>query len=154
MAPTLQRETPLSTHRRRMGPMTTALAGFVAGVAFWHLVGFWGFISTVVHKPERPRAQSELAIDGDVGNAQTLPVRSRAAQTIDATIAACSSLVLSRDTSDIRVLPCPVNAQRLPDGGGTTRGDLEPLRKTAARRAPAVATWSATINETTTAKPR
>jgi hypothetical protein len=140
--------------RRRIGPIASALAGFAAGVTFWHLVGFWGFISTVVHKPERPvRAQADLAIDGDVGTALTLPVR-RAAQTVDASVAACSSLVLGRETNDIRVLPCPVNAQPLPDGGGATRGDLEAVRKAAARRAPAVATWSATIFETTVAKPR
>lgn len=138
--------------RRPRGRFFFALAGFGLGVAFWHAVGFWDFVSTVVYKPDRyVRAPIEIQIGAGESATASFAAPLRATPPV----AGCSSLVLSRESSgEVRVLPCPVNAPELRDGNGATRGDLQPVRSASGPHVPAVATWSATITEQGAAKPR
>ena len=67
-----------SSDRRRA--WLWALLGFLVGVAFWHLIGFWGFVAQIVLPPvTEPRSSASAnppnGIDPASSNALLLPAR-------------------------------------------------------------------------------
>lgn len=72
-----------------------ALAGFVIGAGFWHLVGFWSFMSGVVLQgPEQRIVLPKLG-----------PAGTR--------IANCSAFAINRRTGAATTEPCPRGDRRL-----------------------------------------
>ena len=47
--------------RRPIAAWLWAAIGFGMGVAFWHFIGFWGFVSDVVHPPTKTAYTTEAA---------------------------------------------------------------------------------------------
>ena len=94
-----------------------AVLGFLIGAAFWHVVGFWGFVREVtLHGPvAEPRAV-----------AQTGP--------------ACSALLLDRDTRRVQQTTCPPEAHQLVENVGEGKGDFAGGQRMAARKR-----WSVTV---------
>lgn len=88
-----------------------ALAGFIIGAVFWHFVGFWTFVSTVVLKgadePHHIHAVEYIfrRSAGPVAN--------------------CTTLVLDRTSGGTRAEPCA--GARALEARDTGRGDLASL---------------------------
>src|SRR5262245_1448017 len=102
-------------------------AGFLAGAAFWHFVGFWSFISAVVlggPDPERelftarplPVVSTHV---GPNGIASAPPVTGKAR-----TGSACIALALDRASGETRRVPCETAAPALPHVPTAGREDL------------------------------
>jgi hypothetical protein len=85
-------------------PIAWGLGGFLIGAIFWHLIGFWGFLSTVVLKgPET--AVSEVVWQ------QPVMVARQAIR--PATLPNCTVLVLNRSTGLTSGVPCPEHVPML-----------------------------------------
>jgi hypothetical protein len=86
-------------------PIAWGLGGFLIGAIFWHLIGFWGFLSTVVLKgPET--AVSEVVWQQPVMVARQQAIR-------PATLPNCTVLVLNRSTGLTSGVPCPEHVPML-----------------------------------------
>jgi hypothetical protein len=75
----------------RMAPLVWAVGGFLIGAMFWHLIGVWGFLDTVVLK--------------GTGNPVSVVARQHIAQ--PAALPNCTMLVLNRSTGLTSSVPCP-----------------------------------------------
>ena len=88
----------------RYGNLLWALIGFLVGAAFWHFVGFWGFVSDVVLKGRpgdfRPILQSGLD---------------------------CTELVLDRASRTTSARACGADAKVLREAGAGSRTDFARL---------------------------
>ena len=72
----------------RAAPFIWGFGGFLIGAAFWHLIGFWGFLSTVVLKGPEPQV-SVVARQAD-----------------PAMLRNCTDLALNRSTGQTYAVPC------------------------------------------------
>ena len=104
--------------------------GFVLGAPFWHLIGFWGFLTTtapIAADADRARATSEASVAARPNRAATSPLRSahpgRKGQAHLA-LAGCTALVLDRASGATLPAGCKANAPALADGVAAVRGDL------------------------------
>ncbi|MDX2288955.1 MAG: hypothetical protein NW217_09065 [Hyphomicrobiaceae bacterium] len=133
----------------RSGPSPSALGwsvlGFVAGIAFWHAVGFWGFVQEAVFSGPRlqvgpsvaashvdeaalasssrsPRAVSDISTGSLPGNTPA-DARSHEKREPPPAIAhQCASLELDRSTGSVRAHHCAATVPPLA-AGTATRGD-------------------------------
>lgn len=103
----------IETDRISIGHVAALLAGFVVGAVFWHFVGFWDFVSTLVYAPP----QSAL-----VQQAPVAPVENRAALSVS--YANCASLILDRTSGLTSVGPCRSQIFGRVEYTGSSRGDL------------------------------
>lgn len=124
--------------------IASGLLGFVAGVVFWHFVGFWSFVSAVVFNQDRePVHVAESQRDDRLGKPPTtvfggIPGSHASAQT------GCTTLRLDRGTGRTSPIPCEATANE--DQAAATPRDFGDLANPPAR-APHVAGWAATIRE-------
>jgi hypothetical protein len=80
-------------------PIAWGLGGFLIGAIFWHLIGFWGFLSAVVLKGP------ETAVSVVTRQQPVMVARQEGIQ--PATLPNCTVLVLDRSTGLTSAVPCP-----------------------------------------------
>ena len=106
------------------------LLGFLAGAPFWHLIGFWGYLTATVpgsQQADKTRSIQEAAAPRDVRPAAS---PARATQPgLKAPPAAlvmnnCTALVLDRTTGATLLAACKAQAPILAEGSLKLRGDL------------------------------
>jgi hypothetical protein len=101
--------------------------GFLAGAPFWHLIGFWGYLTGTVpslQTAERPRAVQEA---GNTPRASASPARATQPgrkATVAAVMNNCTALVLDRSTGATLTAACKALAPVLAEGTVKARGDL------------------------------
>lgn len=149
---------PRGVRRRWWLPWWTGVAGFVLGVLFWHLVGFWSFVSEVAFNGDDPKSPSRLidleaarsvrasaeaveaarpaaetsATTGNVANAD--PADGGASDSLS-DLLQCSEARRPADNGDTDVLACPPLRRRLPFTRQTaTRADRQMDAREAAER--------------------
>jgi hypothetical protein len=99
-----------------VAPILWASGGFVAGVAFWHLVGFWSFVSTaVVADREVPKSASAVP-----SSPRSIPLETGSVQRPSA---GCVSLALNRAKGETRPVPCATGLFHHVDAGLGMKGD-------------------------------
>lgn len=112
----------------------SALLGFVTGAVFWHSIGFWSFVSTVVLKgPEdeitspvretqtAARVPVHLRPTGSIGPVRpTVGGKSGAAKSY----LTCSLAVADDIGGEANVVPCPVGTIAAPTKPLARKGDL------------------------------
>ncbi len=116
--------TRTSVPARRLGlasKLAWCTAGFLIGAAFWHVIGFWSFISYVVLGGPGPQAT--------FASARPLAVASIDQVRTSATPAtgsrpSCITLALDRATGRTRREPCDATAPPLPHVAASPREDL------------------------------
>lgn len=110
--------------------------GFMAGMAAWHAVGFWGFVSdTVLNGPDRGSqisshmpATPTASIPGSI---KTTPVKSMqvdqittgSLQTFSPRAGACMALTRDLMTGETSAVACDGDTQPMRDAGRRRRGD-------------------------------
>jgi len=127
--------------------------GFASGIVFWHFVGFWSFVSDVVFKaepsasyaaypreqaPSADRRKPQTTVYGGIPAAEPSQAR------------ACTRLRLDRNTARTTALPCdepPLPVAGAPVARRWSQAPPAPDRAREARRAPAVAGWSTSVQE-------
>jgi hypothetical protein len=117
-------------------PAAWCLAGFLSGIVFWHLVGFWGFVAHIVLKGE-DRAPAAAAIAPRAAGRHALPLSDPAAR--------CVALRLSRSGGAVEAGPCASHSPLVRAGPLARRGDR------ALPHVPAVAGWSTQVRPPTDA---
>mgnify|MGYP000196764827 CR=1 FL=1 len=133
----------------------TGLAGFVAGAVFWHMVGFWSFVSQVVYNQDEAKSPSRLVNlegakavsaaggsllanarppagnttigDGVVASADARQAASPAQPASDVLheLLQCSQVRRVSGTGEVAVSACAPLARRLPNGQLASRGDRQ-----------------------------
>ena len=61
--PAVKRAPKPAAANRRLLPVIWLIVGFVGGIGFWHLIGFWSFVSTIVYKEERPTVHESIGME-------------------------------------------------------------------------------------------
>jgi len=98
--------------------------GFVAGVIFWHAVGFWSFVSEVVLDREGPAIFARVAATRPEAPLQPeLPI----IYLVDP--ASCTALELDRSANRTAVRPCPRQGLALRLESSGDREDLALLTR-------------------------
>jgi hypothetical protein len=103
------------------------LLGFLAGAPFWHLIGFWGYVTGTVsglQTAERPRAVQEAANASRVSTSPARATQPGRKPTTAAVMTHCTALVLDRSTGATLTAACKALAPVLAEGTTKTRGDL------------------------------
>ena len=101
--------------------------GFLAGAPFWHLIGFWGYLTGTVQSlqtAERPRVVQEAA---NVPRASASPARATQPgrkPTAAAVMNNCTALVMDRSTGATLTAACKALAPVLAEATAKPRGDL------------------------------
>ena len=131
------RELDRSAGNRR-STILWGLFGFLMGAVFWHVVGFWDFVTNVVQKRDRPptvfeRALSSTLVGSEDGEIQAiaeqvLAEREHRAQTVAQT---CTTLTLDRADGRTSAYPCMVIIRNVPGDADAASGTG--LKATAAR---------------------
>lgn len=80
-----------------------AVAGFLCGAVFWHMVGFWDFVGGLVHRGPTGSQRLEAAMTAGT---------------------ACTTLALDRTSGLTRAEPCPAMIAVLPESRRNYRGSL------------------------------
>jgi hypothetical protein len=101
-----------------IGGLGWSVLGFVAGAIFWHFVGFWGFVSSVVFA-------NNQATGPDVAVAQRAPVIvvSQPVSTGATGSSHCSTVSRDRSTGVTSVRPCDGDPPTLPQDAYQGRQD-------------------------------
>lgn len=122
-----------------MSPLVWTAAGFVCGIVFWHIVGFWSFVGKVVFKgghetavtAEHP-SKPDLTVDGGSRARMAMPA------------AKCVELRLDRSTARVLTERCrDATAPMIKAGPVAGRGDIALPRLQ--MHVPAVAGWSTQV---------
>jgi hypothetical protein len=107
----------LSNNRPRTGlagKLAWSAAGFLIGAAFWHVIGFWSFVSYVVlGNPDSGAYLASSARIVSIAAADQAPARPT-----------CITLALDRATGHTRPEPCEATALALPHVAASAREDL------------------------------
>ena len=127
--------------QRRWHSLASGLVGFAVGALFWHMIGFWGFVTTVVLKgpiddrvrtaaePPLPVVSRELRPSLSWSRA---PARSpKAPQLVQVMPESCSSLHLDRTVGTTSLIECVATDRPLPEGSAGARGDFLAIAKSA-----------------------
>jgi hypothetical protein len=118
---------PLPVSQRRTGiagKLAWCAAGFLIGAAFWHVVGFWSFISYVVLGGPDGSANFVSPQIVSVASADQAPAPPALAAKGRP---ACITLALDRATGETRPEPCEASALALPHIAASAREDLASL---------------------------
>jgi hypothetical protein len=100
--------------------------GFLVGAAFWHLVGFWSFVSYAVLGGPISGGYGASARPAAVASTDQAPALYTPAS---GTRASCIALVLDRTTGQTRPEPCAPATVALPHVEASGREDLAMLRE-------------------------
>ena len=93
-------------------------SGFVAGVAFWHLVGFWSLVSTaVVADRDGPKSRASIA-----SRDRTTPDLLETGSVVRPN-SGCVTLALDRLNSTTRAVPCTTHLFHHGNAGNGGKGD-------------------------------
>lgn len=92
-----------------IGGLGWSVLGFVAGAIFWHFVGFWGFVSSVVFADNQTTAP-------DMTLVQRAPaiVASQVVSTDAIDVSHCTAVSRDRNTGITSARPCNGNHPDLP----------------------------------------
>jgi hypothetical protein len=101
-APTMTRAERAWQSARSL-PAAWCAVGFLAGAIFWHLVGFWGFVSDAVFRGGVSNT-SEIAA-AEPGTTQKTTRR----LVVSTKQASCAMLALDRITGETTAGPCPAD---------------------------------------------
>ncbi|OYW56455.1 MAG: hypothetical protein B7Y80_06610 [Hyphomicrobium sp. 32-62-53] len=93
-------------------------AGFVAGVVFWHLIGFWSIVSVAV-LGTGPQVSVPTTVV--TGRRHPPPVETGS---LPARASPCTALTLNRRTGETRSAMCPAATFHHINGGLGTKDDL------------------------------
>jgi hypothetical protein len=95
--------------------------GFVAGIAFWHAIGFWSLVNAAVF------GSDTVPASGTASSAFQRPVAISSLETgtLGAPRTACVALALNRMHGETRAMPCFAIAQQPADGGTGRKSDRE-----------------------------
>ncbi len=118
---------------RRTPPAISAALGFVAGVVFWHFVGFWDFLSDTLLVPNRGATTAQLSSgDGRAAPAGTRRATSGTvvAGTTASAVPGCSTLLIDRKTGATATVPCPADFIVIAGPRRVDRGDLDKSAQT------------------------
>ena len=149
-----QQQRATSQHRGSRHKVLYGIAGFLIGIVFWHMVGFWSFVTEVVLAPPSDRTYSSAAvrmpvqITNNTNNIETGSIKkvsvagntSKAQSTVTGDITQpieqpaiknCSALQLDRRSGVIRTTPCPTAGPQPRNGKGLGRQDLAMLKAAA-----------------------
>lgn len=106
-------------HLDSIGGLGWSVIGFVGGAVFWHFVGFWGFMSSVV------LADGPLpAAERPVLSSAPFQARSQWVQVAEAGAPRCTRLALDRSTGLTVALPCDAHHPPLRADAFQGREDL------------------------------
>jgi hypothetical protein len=86
-------------------PIAWGLGGFLIGAIFWHLIGFWSFLSAVVLKGP------DTTMSVVIRQQPVIVARQQAVR--PATLPNCTVLVLDRSTGLTSGVPCPEHVPML-----------------------------------------
>lgn len=102
---------------RALPPLLWAGGGFVAGVVFWHVIGFWSIVSVAV-LGTGPQA----VVPRDTVAGRALP---RAIETgsLPSRASPCTALTLNRQTGETRSAMCRTGTFHHTNGGLGTKED-------------------------------
>jgi hypothetical protein len=120
-----------------LGSLTFAVLGFLVGAGFWHVVGFWGFVSDVVLR--LPPAEERLAFAPYVSAAGPDAGREIGAPpqqgpiivtppVLDRPLEGCANLVLDRTTGHTHLGVCNEPSEGRPADSAAEREDLTLVR--------------------------
>lgn len=112
-------EAPASASR--LATVGWGFLGFIVGAAFWHFIGFWGFVSDVVLKghPNDERVIAQTGHD-------------------------CVELAIDRKTGAVTSVACPLFAPELAEGRRAFREDSARLAQNKIEDTPR---WSILISQ-------
>lgn len=96
--------------------------GFLAGIVFWHGVGFWSFVKDAVYQGDEDKAVLQQAQPAAPPPSEPLRPRASAASTK----ASCVALVIDRVAGTTRQAACPVATFHHRNGGFGIKRDREP----------------------------
>jgi hypothetical protein len=157
LAPPPRRQ-PLHT-RPVVVAASSAVLGFVTGAIFWHSIGFWSFVSTVVLKgPDDEVRTVQAATTAPV----QVPVHMRPTGSIGPqrpvgrpstpkSYLTCSLAVADETLGETQVLPCPPGTLAAPSKPLARKGDLltaaasEPAAPTQIQPAPQPLTFPSAV---------
>jgi hypothetical protein len=120
--------------------------GFVLGVVVWHFVGFWSFMTTLVHRGPEPSASSASVIAAGDRQARLAGKPARALDGVERTSTAaanpmpCTALVLDRDARSTTAADCASSPEMQGASSVAPRGDrvVDPWSRDPG--------WSATVD--------
>lgn len=108
---------------RRLPRVSLGFAlGFVVGAVFWHAVGFWSFVSTVVLKGPLPAVTASGVGDITTGSIVPVPATHRRAAAAGVDIK-CTALELDRATGETMASLCTPRDVRWIKGARQGRAD-------------------------------
>jgi hypothetical protein len=98
-------------------PLLWAGGGFVAGVVFWHVIGFWSIVSVAVlgTGPQAPVPRDTVA--------GRTPPRAIETGSLPARGAPCTALTFTRQTGETRSALCRTGTFHHTNGGLGTKDD-------------------------------
>jgi len=103
---------------RALVPVLWAGGGFVAGVVFWHLIGFWSIVSgAVLGAHSVPSADTAV-----VERRDALPPLQETSS-IQARAKACIALTIDAKTGETRGAPCPAGRYHHGNSGLGSKDD-------------------------------
>jgi hypothetical protein len=133
-------ETAVASYQRRAAFGWSAM-GFVAGIAFWHCVGFWSLVHTAVVGGDKTGATA-IATQTDRTSGTRLPPVLETGSLPAAVKPSCVLLVLDRTGGDTRQAPCPTGTFHHRNAGLGVKRDREPPSTSGRSR------WLTQLNET------
>jgi hypothetical protein len=95
--------------------------GFVAGIAFWHAIGFWSLVNTAVFGSDTVAASRTAS---PAFQEPAAPSRLETG-TLREQRTACVALALNRMQGETRAMPCFAMAHQHADGGTGRKSDRE-----------------------------
>ena len=100
-------------------PVVWGGLGFITGILAWHVIGFWGFVSTVVFNQDGVVEQA--ALERPTRTVPAVAGYARVAYKADPKF--CVSLVLDRATGQTQPAACLGDTEPLRDAGRQKRGN-------------------------------
>ncbi|MBL8565173.1 MAG: hypothetical protein JNM89_05600 [Hyphomicrobiaceae bacterium] len=145
-----QRDTAANPAPGSRKALWAGVGGFVAGAVFWHLVGFWSFVSQVVYNQDEAKSPSRLvnleeakavsaaggallanalsrAADAKVAAAETREAAPPASSASDGLheLLQCTQVRRISVEGEVALSACAPVARRLPNGQLASRGDRQ-----------------------------
>ncbi len=142
---------PTASERARFtAPLLWCALGFLSGAIFWHVVGFWGFVSTAVFEGDKARPQIAAGTTPlETGSIDTRKAAATAAKTSPVkSVLACAALTLDRSSGQTSMSACSANAWHLRHTGDSRRQDRQlAVGNPGTAKASSVAGWATTAED-------